>query len=153
MNRVYAIKSETRGIKIGMSYDPALRARTVTSGEKESVSVAFMSDPLPCAAAVEEVAHRLLKDSRTEGEWFDVTADRAEAAILQAAEEVARDGTTLKDRPRWRENKTRVTITLNPRSAEYLGRRTETLGIGLSEYIRRLIDDDMDRENHAHGTP
>lgn len=84
---VYVIGPKVGPQKIGITYDLAKRLAAIQAGSPVLYVVAsFQQMPRPEAAAVEELAHRILKPRHIRSEWFDVTSAEAEAAVLQAME-------------------------------------------------------------------
>lgn len=86
---VYIALAEGReGLKVGHSSNLNARRKTLAFSLGTSVSFQFTM-PVDDAPAVEAMAHWILRDSQTQGEWFSATVTDARAAIEQACALVA----------------------------------------------------------------
>lgn len=92
--KVYVITSVDGPTKIGISHQPEHRRMHLQSQFKDRfLQLVHVADTegLP-ALMVERKAHDLLAQVRVHGEWFDVDADRAIAAIDEAISAVRAAG-------------------------------------------------------------
>lgn len=81
---VYIIAEQDGPRKIGISDDPVNRILSLQAGRSPlSVVASYLRDGGD-AGIVERIAHRLLKEKRVVGEWFDVIDDQAIAAVREA---------------------------------------------------------------------
>lgn len=88
MKSVYIASDGPQRHKIGISESPSGRVRGLSSTMGRPlrlVDTHAVSD----AAAVERMAHWLLADKRGLGEWFAVSAEQAQAAVVEAARRIA----------------------------------------------------------------
>lgn len=88
---VYAIRSEAGPVKIGVSNNPAYRAKTLESTQAFRMEV----EHIECCGdlnpfEVEQCAHTILWQKRLKGEWFDASPITAREAIRLAVESVTR---------------------------------------------------------------
>jgi hypothetical protein len=77
---------ESSGLcKVGYTYNAKVRLRSIRSALPQPVRLvrAFLAWRLS-AHKVEKEAHRLLAEHRVRGEWFNVTPERACAAVEEA---------------------------------------------------------------------
>jgi hypothetical protein len=70
-------------LKIGRSKDPFKRVLAIQTGNPESCRVLLAVD-LENAAAIEAILHDRLSYAKREGEWFDVSFERAFNELLEA---------------------------------------------------------------------
>lgn len=95
----YVIGPNTGPQKIGIAVAPDLRAESLQPGNPQRLRVALELDTGEHhAASVEVRAHWILRDRRLAGEWFDVTAEEACAALNQALTDV-KNGLAPDQRP------------------------------------------------------
>lgn len=93
---VYIVRSDTVGpLKIGMTRKLRVRRKAIRcpKGDRVNVVRAF---PVEYPHAVESRAHDLIPNRIDGGEWFNVTAEQAIAAIQQAKIDFANGW-----RPKW----------------------------------------------------
>jgi hypothetical protein len=85
---LYVVGSSRGPKKIGIAANPALRLRALRTGNSRAISLLF-SAPAPegLATNIERRAHWLLRDKKTNGEWFDVSAKAAIDAVQRAIDE------------------------------------------------------------------
>jgi DNA-binding XRE family transcriptional regulator len=88
-SHIYAISAGNNAVNIGIAGDLKSRLSTLQSGHYEPLKVAFSHT---CgkkeARIIEQFAHHPLEAKRLRGEWFNVTPERAQAAIIKAIERV-----------------------------------------------------------------
>jgi hypothetical protein len=70
-------------LKIGRSKDPFQRVKTIQTGNPEPCRVLLALD-LDNAELVEAILHERLSHARKEGEWFEVTFERAFNELVEA---------------------------------------------------------------------
>jgi hypothetical protein len=90
---VYVIRGDHNLIKIGVSTNPTARLaslRTASPFPIEFAYVCAVRGPSTEAFALEADAHALLNRQRLNGEWFDIPADMAVAAIAAAGHKSGR---------------------------------------------------------------
>lgn len=85
---VYVISAGAWAQKIGITKDLAGRLSSIQTGHHLKLHIVHAME-VPDAARVEERAHRLLKASRLQGEWFKVTPEIAIATVEEAAANIA----------------------------------------------------------------
>jgi hypothetical protein len=97
-NFIYVISGGQR-TKVGRAWNPGDRMRILQSKSPDKLALTAAIGPMTelKAAAVERFAHHLMAPARLEGEWFDVTPEKAEAAVKRALELVD-EGTDLPKR-------------------------------------------------------
>ena len=93
--RVYAIATAT-AVKIGVSNNPPKRLRTLQTGATDKLRLVHSIEHSD-ARLVERLAHDMLKDKHTHGEWFRVSEDEAVGAISRAVSEIASAGDVCGD--------------------------------------------------------
>lgn len=154
---VYVGVCPSRGVKIGYSNDPANRLKCVGREVGEPVSLSYQTAVLCDAPAVEALAHWTLRESHTGAEWFAVTPDEAEAAVLDAVQRVS-DGASA---PRRINNATaydslkevRVQLLMDAGEIEALDEwRAKERIWSRSEAIRRLIADGVKKPAEKNKT-
>jgi hypothetical protein len=121
MKRVYVIVSDRGGVKIGVSASPARRLVTLGQQQVGHFTLTYETEMRADSNAVEKLAHHLLADKKIRGEWFDVSAEDAQATIIKAIELIeggdapsrippkpkkrSEDATAADRMRRWRERK------------------------------------------------
>lgn len=88
MKSVYIASDGPQRHKIGISESPAGRVRGLSSTMGRALRLVD-AHAVGDAAAVERMAHWLLADKRGLGEWFAVSAEQAQAAVVEAARRIA----------------------------------------------------------------
>ena len=90
MKHVYVMQNRANGaVKVGVSGDTEQRKRHVAfqaNGVTSGVQVKFKTELRADAFSVESIAHRLLRLSHIEGEWFSVEPEEAVQAVNAAIE-------------------------------------------------------------------
>ena len=82
---VYVIGPKIGPKKIGMANNPSARRREIQVGNPKLVSVLHsIESPPDLSSLIENMAHKLLRDKRLCGEWFNVTTEEAVKAINDA---------------------------------------------------------------------
>lgn len=82
--QLYIIGASRDGpLKIGISVNPETRRRELQTGHPNRLHI-YWRVPNTHAAVVEDIAHRILDRWRLAGEWFDVSIERAMAAVMVA---------------------------------------------------------------------
>jgi uncharacterized protein (UPF0335 family) len=72
-------------VKVGMAIDVQKRLSGIQTSNPDLVTIAFFERvPKELAAEAESRAHETLRSSWVRGEWFDVTPERARAAVKAA---------------------------------------------------------------------
>lgn len=95
---VYVAGSGKGPKKVGVAIDPPRRLRALATGHGRPLRLLF-SAPVPAEFAamdVERRAHWLLRERKTHGEWFDVSAKAAIDAVERA---IAEGGAGEKEPP------------------------------------------------------
>lgn len=82
---VYVIEGDHGAVKVGHSVDPPQRLGTLQTGSPFNLRVVHSLFVEKDASAVEASARATLSRWNIRGEWFDVTADVAIAAVYGAA--------------------------------------------------------------------
>lgn len=85
---VYVIGSDAGPHKVGISSNPVTRLASLQTAHHERLTLHFTLDCAD-AAAVERYTHAALRAHRLSGEWFDIDAQEAVAAVQAAAEAVS----------------------------------------------------------------
>lgn len=85
---LYVIRSESGLVKLGRSVDPEKRLKVVSRSSGFLAHLHHVTPIREDASFVEAAAHKVLESKRRTGEWFDVTAEEAVAAIASAIEAV-----------------------------------------------------------------
>lgn len=88
---VYVMKSGEGFVKIGISFDPEARLRSLVASYPFDVALVWHAElqNRRLAKDVEKEAHRVLKFHRTAGEWFEIDADMAVRAVKHIIAEMA----------------------------------------------------------------
>ena len=85
---IYVIGSARGPKKIGLAANPMLRIRAIQTGHGKPIKLLHACIvPRAASSAIERRAHWLLRESKTHGEWFDVSANAAKRAVDQAVAE------------------------------------------------------------------
>jgi predicted GIY-YIG superfamily endonuclease len=89
-SHVYAIASENNAVKIGRARQPVKRMAHFQTGHYQQLTLAYSqpSTDDSQASLIERFVHHLLREKRMAGEWFAVTPDEAQRAIVEAASRV-----------------------------------------------------------------
>jgi hypothetical protein len=83
---VYVIKSTGGICKIGISFDPESRLRSLLTGHGIGLELVHVETADNDAARlIERAAHRMLEKTRSAGEWFKVPVEKAIQAVQIAA--------------------------------------------------------------------
>jgi len=82
------MQSDAGLIKLGRAIEPEKRRRVLVAGTGVDLQLHHATELREDASYVEAIAHNLLATKRRHGEWFDVTADEAVAALYKAIAEV-----------------------------------------------------------------
>ena len=90
---IYVVRSEPEPTKVGISSNPSARLYQLCAASTVPLSMDFAAEVGGDPRALERRAHAILSDRRVPGrrenaEWFQVGAQEAVAAVLQAAEEL-----------------------------------------------------------------
>jgi len=151
MSHVYvAAASGLTGLKIGYSSNLDERRKAISQCVGQPVEFVAVH-PHGDAAAVEAMAHWLLREHQAHGEWFSVTVEQASAAIMDAAERVrlgesAPRKATGRNLLRDEIKDVRVGLDLPETEIEALDEwRAKERIWSRSEAIRRLIADGLKR--------
>lgn len=84
---LYVMGGSAAPLKVGFSFSPERRVQAVRSDARRRVYLlGKWAVPTSMVLRAERHAHRLLQDDRAYGEWFNVSRERAEAAVLAAVE-------------------------------------------------------------------
>lgn len=87
--RVYVIGPNVGPQKIGVTGETSKRLRGLRGANPVELTLHFELKTEPFSARlVERTAHSILSEKRLAGEWFDVTPQEAEAAVLTAFDNV-----------------------------------------------------------------
>lgn len=82
---VYVIRGQG-AVKVGASTDPHCRIASLQTGNAYPLSFAFIGATECSPSRIEAVAHDILEEHRTQGEWFDVSPEFAMSAVMLAAD-------------------------------------------------------------------
>lgn len=82
---VYAIRGDHNLIKIGVSQNPNARLASLRTASAFPLELCFIGACQTSGIEIEQEAHKLLDQHRTNGEWFDVSTELATSAIFGAA--------------------------------------------------------------------
>lgn len=85
---VYVMTSGLGLVKIGKSGDPEGRRKSIELASGTLLELHYATPRRPDAGLLELFAHHILRDKRRSGEWFDVSASVAVAAVNEAARQV-----------------------------------------------------------------
>lgn len=86
---VYVIQAEDGPVKVGISIDPRSRLQQISAASGRQFARVYVSPPVCDPRQFEKRAHRALQDSRTAGEWFDVSFDEARRVVVDLVEPAA----------------------------------------------------------------
>lgn len=128
--KVYVIRSDVGPVKIGVSNDPDRRARALGASAPHVVSLVHSSEH-KSAFSVERLAHDLLASKRLNGEWFDVSVERAVWAIARAIEQVDELGV---------EANTPISVRLTDENREWLDAKASADDRSLNYLINKLVE-------------
>jgi len=81
--RVYVFEGKER-IKIGYSQFPLTRLAQIQPNIADDITLAYQTEELSNYKLIERLAHKLLKQHRTKGEWFRVSVKDGVEAISKA---------------------------------------------------------------------
>jgi hypothetical protein len=144
--KLYIMGSDRGPKKVGIAANPALRLRRLQTGNSRELRVLFQQEaPEGLATDIERRAHWLLREHKTHGEWFSVSAKAAIEAVAQA---ISENGEGEKERPsvgrRPLKKNVATVITAIRLPADVAARIDERAGEGKrSEWIRRLIANEL----------
>lgn len=82
--QVYVISAPGHPVKIGIAKDPERRLAELQTGSPHRLMIHFTAS-VSNGRGVERACHMTLSANRLEGEWFDVTPDRAIEVVRLAA--------------------------------------------------------------------
>lgn len=141
---VYVVGEVATGpVKIGVSQKVSARVRSLEWTSKQALRT-FLSMPRPDGDAllVERFAHEALSDRRANGEWFDVTADEAIAAVHAAVARVESDEVSLTGQAREPVMPVGRTLRLFKREWDEIEEYRKQVGAAtIADAVRRLVVD------------
>ena len=146
MKAIYAMIREDGAVKVGTSNSPAYRVKQVSSDIRQCVRIACRTDMRADAAAVENVAHKLLAEKQRCGKWFNVTADEAIAAITRAIAIADGHQEDVTDGVRFWRNGGTETVRGN---AVRPGDRKTPLGLRMDDEIKAMAQTIAKMENRT----
>lgn len=79
--KVYVFQSEDGPVKVGCSKDVRVREHTIQTSSGRKITNVWHTEDCSNYNFVEKQAHKLLKNYRTIGEWFDCDFNTAKAAV------------------------------------------------------------------------
>ena len=82
---VYVIKAPNDRVKIGVTKNPSARLKALQTGSHAPLRFAFIGCTPGEGYDIEQAAHNVLATYRLAGEWFDVPAEMAIAAVISCA--------------------------------------------------------------------
>lgn len=141
---VYVVGEVATGpVKIGVSQEVAARVRSLEWVSKQTLQTFLaMSRPDGDALLVERFAHEALSDRRANGEWFNVNADEAVAAVYAAVARVESEEVSLTGQAREPVLSVAKTLRLFKREWDELEEYRKHIGAAtVAEAIRRLVVD------------
>lgn len=146
VTELYVVGSPRGPKKVGVANNPVLRLKQLRTGSSRRLELLFTT-PAPDGIAVdiERRAHWLLREKKTHGEWFAVSAKEAIDAVQRALME---GGAGEKQRPSvgrppLKRNVETVLVALRL-PADVVARMDERAGDGKrSEWLRRLIANEL----------
>lgn len=86
MTCLYAIGGEQGPIKIGFSDRPRTRIGTIKNASPVKINFMAVYDVGNLHRQIEQTVHTVLREERVNGEWFEITAEEALAAIHKTAD-------------------------------------------------------------------
>jgi hypothetical protein len=108
---LYVVRRESDGArKVGYSLSPETRLIAIKGEQRCPCVIEFAGQCAANAQFAEKHAHALLWPHRIEGEWFAVTLDTAQEAVISALDVASRGGPFRKP-PRQTSGRT-ITLTL-----------------------------------------
>ena len=171
LSYLYVIGSETGPQKVGISYNPAQRLRSIINDPSHEFGrdldlVSARRIDRASARKAERYAHWVLRDHHVKGEWFSATLDEAKTAI-EAAGHAVEIGAEIPDplfggpgRPRlaeavtpaertrkWREERKRkgsreLNVSLTPENTRKAELMIQMgLAPSLSAFINKLVEE------------
>ncbi len=89
---IYVIEGESGKHKIGISSDPIRRISELQTGSPVALKFSFIAvtDGIDSAAQIESIAHDLLQNYSTSGEWFRIPASVAIGAVFEGSIQLGR---------------------------------------------------------------
>ena len=81
--KIYVISGVNK-CKIGISSAPTSRLNDLKTNCFEELTLAYASELHTNARLVERVCHRLLKDKKLKGEWFNISSKEAIELVTKA---------------------------------------------------------------------
>lgn len=87
--KVYVFQSEGGPVKVGCSKDVGFREHTIQNISGRKITNVWHTEDCSNYNFVEKKAHKLLKNHRTIGEWFDCDFNTAKVAVSNAFEKFA----------------------------------------------------------------
>lgn len=138
--------------KIGIARNVEARRRELQTAAPTQIEVVYaQSMDRAQAYDVEQSAHRMLRDSRMNGEWFDVTARQAVSAValatISAAKQEGRDGLDQLSKLGWVVGE-RMEAALAYRELHTVALRESTAvdGARLGGSLPKIVDARMKRD-------
>lgn len=147
---LYVMGSARGPKKIGVATDPGLRLRELRTGHSRPLKLLFTATaPDGLAVDIERRAHWLLRDEKTHGEWFSVSAKAAIDAVKFAIGEngVGEKVGPAVGRPPLKRNSETVVTTVRL-SADVAARIDELAGENKrSDFIREAVEREIKRRS------
>jgi hypothetical protein len=81
---IYVIRSKAGPVKIGIAARPRNRLSQLRTSSHLPLFLDYAAEVPGNAKGLEDYVHKMLKDCRLSGEWFDISSDDAVAVILRA---------------------------------------------------------------------
>lgn len=143
MKTVYVVGGEAGPRKIGITGDIKARLYNLSFVSKQQLAVLASFDMAgDDARVVEKIAHALLQEKRSNGEWFNVSTEEAIAAITEAMTQIEAAAGVSSDVDDPSDPIIRKSISLREslwREIEAFQRREATAT--LAEAVRRLLSE------------
>jgi Arc/MetJ-type ribon-helix-helix transcriptional regulator len=146
---IYGVSGSDGPIKVGFSTNLHLRLQTLRFAFSRELEVMFyVPVDVEQVREIEKLAHFILRDRRVKGEWFDINADEALAAVQSAIERYSQGERVLRarDDP---ERKPQTVSLMLPRSTlhritEWRARQKRIPSV--SAAIRHLLEEGLAAE-------
>jgi hypothetical protein len=145
---IYVVQSGPGPVKVGIAGRVAQRLSQLRVSSPVPLHLFFCAETDDDVASLEKRTHRILRDSHMSGEWFNVTAQEAAHAVVQAAGDLGfllrepMPEQNRKSRGRPRVDAVLVGVRIPPDMLAALDKFVERqIGIGRPEAIRLILKD------------
>lgn len=152
---IYVVRSEPGPVKVGIAGRVARRLSQLRVSSAVPLHLFFCAETDDDVALLERQTHQILSDSHMTGEWFNVTAQEAAHAVVQAAKDlgfILREPMPTERKPQNTEKRrgpkptgkgTLIGVRLQPDMLVALDAAKDDPSVSRPELIRQIVKDHL----------